>query len=390
MSKKPKMDARDTTGKPSYESVLKGEPALAEKLAIALAHDERSPRYTHGFHTYPAGLHPDAARDLLAAFPGQAVLDPFCGGGTVLVEARAAGRTTFGRDLSSVAMRVSRARTMTPTDEDLTVMRSTARKLTAEARACRDLPPQPILEAAGDWYAQHVLQELWGLLRGIRQVEDLLLRRQLEAIFSSILVKVSWRRSDTSAKRVKHDRPAGTTAILFHKKARELARMQIALREVVPSGTPPVDLALQDAREVKLKGPVDLVLTSPPYPAVYDYLPLQHLRRIWLGEGEGEEPGREIGARRFWRKSSKKARSRWADDTALWTAACARALRQGGHLVVVVGDGLTPTGPVDTLGASSAAAQAAGLEKLARASLLRPDHARESARWEHVLVWRKP
>ena len=40
----------------------------------------------------------------------------------------------------------------------------------------------------------------------------------------SILVKVSWRKSDTSMQRVKHDRPVGTAAILFHKKARELGR----------------------------------------------------------------------------------------------------------------------------------------------------------------------
>lgn len=390
MSDKRHEQERTTKGKPSYEIVLRGEEALASKLATALAYDERSPRYTHGFHTYPAGLHPDAARDLIAAFPGESLLDPFCGGGTVLIEARAAGRTAFGRDLSSVAMRVSRARTETPTDDQLTAMRSTARRLAAEARTSRDLPPPEILDAASDWYAKHVLQELWGLLRGIQAVEDLLLRRQLEAIFSSILVKVSWRRSDTSAKRVKHDRPAGTTAILFHKKARELARLQTELRDVVPPGTPSVDLAIQDAREVRLEHPVDLVLTSPPYPAVYDYLPLQHLRRIWLGEGQGEEPGREIGARRHWRKSSRSARSRWAEDTERWTRACARCLKPGGHLVVVVGDGLTPAGPVDTLGGSVSAAKAAGLDKLARASLLRPDHARESARWEHVLVWRKP
>ena len=30
--------------------------------------------------------------------------------------------------------------------------------------------------------------------------------------------------------------------------------------------------------------PVELVLTSPPYPSTYDYLPMQHLRHVWLGE----------------------------------------------------------------------------------------------------------
>jgi hypothetical protein len=383
-------EARDTRGKPTVQITMRGDEEVARKMAAALAADELSPRYTHGFHAYPAGLHPDAARDLIAIFPGRTLLDPFCGGGTTLVEGRVAGRVTYGRDLSSVAMRVSRARASTPTDEQLTAFRSAARQLAADGRACRDLPPAEILEAARDWYAPHVLRELWGLRRGIAEVADEGQQRMLEAVLSSLLIKVSWRKSDTSAKREKHDRPQGTTSILFHKKARELARMQTELRSAVPDGTPPARLALQDAREVRVPEPIDLVLTSPPYPAVYDYLPLQHLRRVWLGAADGEDAALEIGARRHWRRSTREARARWAEDTAAWTKASARALRPGGHLVVVVGDGLTPAGPVDTLGASSDAGKRAGLELVARASLLRPDHAREAARWEHALAWRKP
>lgn len=384
------MSERDTTGKAVLDQVLEGDEVVSAALFGALAAEERDDRWTHGFHTYPAGLHPDAAAMLVEAFPGESVLDPFCGGGTVLVEGRAAGRRTYGRDLSSVALRVSRTRTSTPDDAALTAMRSAARKLAEVARAFRDPVPQELVDVLGDWYAPHALAELYALREGIAAVEDFDVRRALETVFSAIVVKVSWRKSDTSARRERHHRPPGTTAVLFHKKARELARRQIALREVVPEGTPQTDLALQDAREVRVPEPVDLVLTSPPYPAVYDYLPLQHLRRVWLGTGRGEEPLREIGARRFWRDSSRVARRRWAEDTAAWTAACARALTPGGHLVVVVGDGLTPTGPVDTVQASKVGAREAGLEPVARASLLRPDHARDSSRWEHVFAWRRP
>lgn len=384
------MSERDTTGKDVLEQKLTGDPALAEILAQSLGAMQRPERGTHGFHSYPAGLHPDAARDLIAAFPGGSILDPFCGGGTVLVEGRIAGRATFGRDLSTVAMRVSRTRTATPSDEALTAMRSAARKLAERARASQEPAPPDLWEVVRDWYAAPAIKELWSLKQGIEAIEDRAVRRQLETVLSSILVKVSWRKSDTSARREKHHRPPGTTAILFHKKARELARMQLDLRERVPQGTPESDLRLQDARRVAVPAPVDLVLTSPPYPAVYDYLPLQHLRRVWLGSGAGEDPGDEIGARRHWRERSRQARRRWTADTAAWTASSARALKPGGHLVVVVGDGLTPTGAVDTVGASLEGARSAGLEPVARASLLRPDHARDSSRWEHVFAWRRP
>ena len=383
------MSERDTTGKDTLDSVLQGDELLAIGLASALAAQEQVDRATHGFHTYPAGLHPDAARDLLRLFPAEALLDPFCGGGCVLVEGRIAGLRTYGRDLSSTALRVSRARTATPDDATLTTLRSTARKLAEHARKSPELPPPQVLEAVRDWYAPHAGKELQALLSGIRDVEDPLVRKLLLAVFSSIVVKVSWRMSDTSARREKHRRPPGTTAVLFHKKTRELARRLVELRELVPEGTPDTDLDLQDARQVTVPEPVQLALTSPPYPAVYDYLPMQHLRRVWLG-APGEDDRREIGPRRAWRKEGKRARRAWVEDTHAWTKAVAGALQPGGHLVVVVGDGLTPTGPVDTVAASRDAALAAGLEPVARASLLRPDHARDSSRWEHVFAFKKP
>jgi hypothetical protein len=215
----------------------------------------------------------------------------------------------------------------------------------------------------------------------------------LEAVFSSILVKVSWRRSDTSAERVKHDRPAGTTSILFHKKVRELGRRIAELRQAVPPSTPDADIAVCDARTLRLARPVELVLTSPPYPATYDYLPMQHLRRVWLGSAEPGGPtgeADEIGPRRSWRVGEREARKLWRMDTAAWTQAAAAALRPGGRMVVVIGDGFSPAGVIDASEATEEAARGAGLRPLARASLERPDFARDATRWEHVFAFEKP
>src|SRR5262249_56093567 len=82
-----------------------GGAQLARVLSAALEQPGESARYTNLFHTYPAALRADAARDLLAAFPSRSVLDPFCGGGTVLVEARAAGGPAAGGGASPRAGR---------------------------------------------------------------------------------------------------------------------------------------------------------------------------------------------------------------------------------------------------------------------------------------------
>lgn len=371
-------------------SASRGDAELGRALREALAQQSATERYTHLFHTYPAALHGDAARDLLALFPGTSVLDPFCGGGTVLVEARAAGRRALGCDVSPVAVRVARARCATPDDATLSALRSRARALAARARSAAargPLPDEPILHAVHTWYAEHALRELESLRRGIAESPPSL-RDLLEAIFSSILVKVSWRASDTKAAREKHHRPAGTTAVLFHKRARELARQLAELRAAVPAGTPDAEIRLGDARELELTAPVELVLTSPPYPSTYDYLPMQHLRHVWLGERPDAE--REIGSRRLWRKGARDAREAWQTDTELWTAAAADALAPGGHLVLVIGDGLVPSGAIDAARPSADAATRAGLELLASASLERPDHGGRTHRREHVLAFRKP
>ncbi|MFI5315425.1 MAG: hypothetical protein ACHQ6T_06980 [Myxococcota bacterium] len=369
---------------------LHGDAALARALAAALAQTSETARYTNLFHTYPAALHADAARDLLALFPSRAVLDPFCGGGTVLVEARAAGRRAFGCDVSPVAVRVARARCASPDDALLSALRSRARALAARARAASargELPDARILRAVESWYSEHVLRELESLRSGIAESEPRL-REILEAVFASILVKVSWRVSDTKAARERHHRPAGTTAVLFHKRTRELARQMVELREAVPPGTPDAEIWLGDARELRVRDPVDLVLTSPPYPSTYDYLPMQHLRHVWLGDRP--DAAREIGSRRLFRKGAQAARDTWRRDTGLWNERAARALAPGAHLVLVVGDGWVPSGVVDAAGPSVQAARGAGLELLAGASLDRPDLDGRALLREHVLAFRKP
>jgi SAM-dependent methyltransferase len=375
--------------RPALSSALRGDETLAEGLRAALVRGGAVERYTHSFHTYPAGMHADAARDLVALFPGESVFDPFCGGGTVLVEARAAGRRAYGCDVSPVALRVARARCATPDEAALTAFRSRARKLTELARhasASGAMPRDELLHVVERWFAPHVLRELEALRAGIA-ASDESVRGLLEAVLSAIIVKVSYRASDTKAVREKHDRPAGTTAVLFHKKTRELARQLTELREALPPDTPEAELVLADAREARPTTPVALVLTSPPYPSTYDYLPMQHLRHVWLGERP--DASLEIGARRLWRGGLRRAREIWRGDTDRWTANVAHTLVAGGHLVVVIGDGLLPSGIVDASQPTLDAARRAGLELVAGASVERPEHAGLTNRREHAFAFRK-
>ena len=79
----------------------------------AVLSQERVDEPPHSFYKYPARFSPLFAREAIKAFtqPGDTVIDPFCGGGTSLVEAIASGRKAAGFDISSLAVFLSRAKT---------------------------------------------------------------------------------------------------------------------------------------------------------------------------------------------------------------------------------------------------------------------------------------
>jgi len=379
------MTTRTTTDKEVLDVRVHGDDRIGEVLRAALHKTGEVQRWTHGFHTYPAGLHPDASRVLLKAFASRRVVDPFCGGGTALIEARAAGLETVGRDINPVALLVAKGRTTTATEEQLTAFRSAARRITDAALEADELPHEDCYEVLASWYASYVLCELEGLRRGIEEA-DASIRPLLELVFSSILVKTSWRRSDTNPQHVTHDRPPETTSFLFHKKARELARRIRALSECVPEGTPVADIKHGDARELDT-APADLVLTSPPYPSTYDYVAQQHLRHVWFGRRSASEL--EVGSRKSWRANAKDALAIWHQDTLEWTQSAADTLEPGGHLVVIIGNGRTNAGDIDAAMPTRGAAEQAGLTHLATASVKRPDHARGDGLWEHAFAFQK-
>lgn len=76
---------------------------------------------THGFYRYPARFGELFVRQAISSFssPGDLIFDPFCGGGTTVVESVASGRQVLGSDLSPLALFVSRLKSTPLSDEQL-------------------------------------------------------------------------------------------------------------------------------------------------------------------------------------------------------------------------------------------------------------------------------
>ncbi|MEZ4298470.1 MAG: DNA methyltransferase [Polyangiaceae bacterium] len=382
---------------------------LAEALDVApsVVDEAEAQAHVHGFHPYPARMHPRTARRLVEAFsrPLAAVLDPFCGSGTVLVETRLAGRFAAGVDANPLAVRLARLKATTTTDADRAALTDWARKIAATAdtrREARAGASRLFPHADVALFAPHVLLELDGLRVGLegfkpRTPEETWAREALWLVRSAILTKVSRRTSETSDTRAPRRLFAGYVAKLFAKKADDLAAR---LAEIAPQlkGAPGLWVEEGDARVLEGvdDGAVDLTVTSPPYAGIYDYVAHHEARLRWLGMDDRPFRRREIGAReRFSDADPDEGREAWDDELGAVLRSLRRATKPGGHAVLLLADSVVGGSPIFADDAVYDLSHPCGFEPVAVASQERTHfHAKTSRafadrpRCEHALLLR--
>ncbi len=327
---------------------LEGSDEL-ERAALAYAldvgSDDGTRAHVHGFHSYPARMHATTAERLVERLSprGGLVLDPFCGSGTVLVEARLAGRRAAGIDANPLAVELTWLKIRGSTEDERRALGDGARVVAEHADERRHRKAGATHRYGREdiaLFEPHVLMELDGLRAGLGKIRHDFARRALRLVLSAILVKVSRRTGDTSEGTAPRRLSAGYTTKLFHRKAEELVRLLAEFATLLPRSPVPV-VRCGDARKMEgvERASVDLILTSPPYPGNYDYLAHHALRLRWLGLDAEPFAAIELGARRHLAKLPEAAaRTRWSSELRDVLAACARVLRRGGRLVLVIAD----------------------------------------------------
>src|SRR5688572_12721214 len=150
------MSSRRSLSAAGGPATRSGDAELADSLARCLDVDPGAKLpHTHGFHPWPARMHPETARRALELFPAARILDPFVGSGTVAVEAVRAGRLFSGVDVSKVALEVAWARTrIRPPEACRAVEREAGRVASDAAKAAhRELSIPAWAERQRAWYA---------------------------------------------------------------------------------------------------------------------------------------------------------------------------------------------------------------------------------------------
>lgn len=360
--------------------------ALAWALDVSAApggeHEEGPERaHVHGFHAYPARLHPDTAARLVRIVTKRrhaTILDPFAGSGTVLVEAMIAGARATGVDINPLAVRLARCKTALRTPEALVALVSSAERVRdvadarrkAKAGASRRFGPEDV-----GLFAPHVLLELDGLRVGIAAESDARIRADLELVLSSILLKVSQDSTDTARTGGPRRVAAGAPAGLFFHKAQELARRLGERDALLPPDAAEPRVLQDDATRLDCvqNASIDAIVTSPPYSGTYDYADQHALRLRWLGLDARPLQRAEIGARRDYAALDLRAASRRAvGELERFFAAARRVLRPGAWLALVAADSAVRSGALRADALALEATRNGPLVFVASASQVRP------------------
>ena len=249
---------------------------------------------THGIHTYVAAMIPALARKLIDTYvpPGGMVLDPFCGGGAVLVEALRSGRPAVGNDINPLAVLVSQAKT---THIEAGAIHAAGRRILAQARAYDGLPLTFDKSDYVDyWFKDYMLTPLTALRKAIDRLRNPAVRTLFQVLFSATVRSVSLtHRNEVRLRRMTPQQQEAFNPDVFAVFERYIALATERIPTLPPGSR--ASITRGDTRHLSLPNDaVDALLCSPPYGDErngVNYTQFSKNMLYWLGYGRQDMRG---------------------------------------------------------------------------------------------------
>ena len=401
---------------------------------------------THLIHWYPAKMFhriPSIFLDTIPLEHGAYILDPFCGSGTVLLEASMRGHEAVGIDINPLAQLISRTK-VTPIAPD--ALHETLLLILPRAKRLRSKPnSDTVLDS---WLSQPARNGLHRLGTAIKEIADCDIRSFFLVTLTSIvrrvsladpaippLVRLRRERAESAGARYRHaleksqDITTSSVYGAFLEAAMKNIRRMAELHALEPDlGRAHFPTSEAHAAETGLpSGSIDAIITSPPYCGAQKYVRslklellvsgfpkgnLRQLDRSTLGSeaittclspldalltGDRYVDG---AVRQIYEGNPVRARmaSDYSKYLRRFAIECGRILAPDGHLLVTLGRSTLAGVPFHADQVLSDAAEAAGLQRVATLvdripsrGLLTQRHRTSGRIDQEFIVWlRKP
>lgn len=260
-----------------------------------------SDRATHIIHPYPAKLLSNIPYYFLNndffASKGDTVLDPFCGSGTVLLEAIIAGKNPIGCDANPLARLISKVKTSNYNIKTLKKLRDTLKQ---DVKSYEQNNSYPDVMNIDYWFLPNIKVQLNSILKTINRIKSEKYKNFFLLCFSNCVKKVSLADSRVSVPvRLKIDHyPNGHSFRKKNeKKLENLKTINVYDKfiNIVDSNINRFEnkkkfiktkyvgkIISHDARKLNLnKESVDLIISSPPYVGAQKYIRASSLNLGW-------------------------------------------------------------------------------------------------------------
>jgi DNA methylase len=316
---------------------VRTQAALYEEIDLELSWSEAElpererTKHVHRLHPYLGKYVPQLVEVFLGRYgrPDGLVWDPFAGSGTTLVEANAFGAPASGCDISAFNCLLARVKTAVYEPEavrsDAALLADGGMQAPTQGEAspylARWFAPRALAEllAFRDRIPDTSYPELWRVVLS-RAARSARLARHFDLDFPSEPVRGEY----FCHKHRRTCRPVAEAEKFLRRYVRDAVKRVLEFAELRESSDAVV--LHGDARVLDPPGPVDLVVTSPPYPGLIDYHE-QHVyafELLGLERRDDEEIGRGIAG--------------YCEAVSEILARARDALVPGGRIVIVVND----------------------------------------------------
>jgi len=310
-------------------------------------HRMNSRYLSHDYFRYIGKFPPQLPREFISRYAkkGGLIVDPMCGGGTVLIEAKIAGYDAVGFDINPVSVLVSKT---VVTVIEPALLEHHVKQFISNAGSGmlgtvfmntsngKRKSPIPDLFGNEKFYDPQNLEELSILKNQIDVIEESDVRNFLTVAFLSIMRQVSQANVKKMNTEIDENKPRRDVWTTFYKKLKQMIEINTSLWELPKTN---IRVELCNALSTPLEAEAaSLVIIHPPYLTNTAFSEAVQLQLAWLG----------IKHTDIWKKELRCRGSYFREPDGLqkylidWNSALKetyRVLEKGGKCVVVVGDG---------------------------------------------------